>query len=61
MNSTEDIVQETFMRRRFIHAIPNIVSDKLKGYRKNIKKVIKKVVSFITVSRLLFSPFFVST
>lgn len=58
MNSTEDILQDTFMRRRLrqenIDTIPNIVSVKLKGHNNNFKKVLKKVVTFITVSRLRF-------
>ena len=59
MNSTEDILQDMFMhdrlRQKNIDAIvPNIVLVKLKGDNNNFKKVLKKVITFITVSLSLF-------
>ena len=58
MDSTEDTLQDMFMHNRLRHkdidTIPNIVLFELKGDNNNIKKVLKKVVTFITVSRLFF-------
>lgn len=55
MNSTEDILQDMFMhdrlRQKNIDTTPNIVLFKLKDNNNNFKKVLKKVVTFITVSR----------
>ena len=57
MNSKEDILQDMFMHDRLqqknTDKLPNIVLLKLKGNSNNFKKVLKKVVTFITVSRLL--------
>ena len=58
MNSTEDILQDMFMhdrlRQKNIDTTPNIVLFKLKDNNNNFKKVLKKVVTFITVSRFFF-------
>ena len=59
MNSTEDILQDMFMHDRLrpknIDTIPNIVLVKPKGDNNNFKKVLKKVVTFITCT--VVSPF----